>query len=130
MIIRKHFNSIREAEKYQSNLYRQYNKVRLIDFPSLKDDGIYAWEFSDSIRKKKLKLAKKIYRASDNSEWLVEKVTIEKKRGEQMFWTGELMGSENQKIGNFKCFRETNQKYVLKQIEDYVDTKRIAGQDK
>lgn len=49
MIVTKRCANLKCAERVQSKLYDQYNKVRLIDFPELQDAGIYKWDVSDEI---------------------------------------------------------------------------------
>lgn len=42
----KHFETIKQAEKYQNSLYNKFNSVRLFSFPSNSESGLYTWEVS------------------------------------------------------------------------------------
>lgn len=44
-IIRKHYDTIRQAERYQNRLYSRFHYVRLIRFPLCAGEtGWYVWE--------------------------------------------------------------------------------------
>lgn len=42
--IKKHYDSIKQAESYQSRLYNKYDHVRLVSFPLSGEAGDYIWE--------------------------------------------------------------------------------------
>ena len=42
--IKKRFNNMDDASKFQDKLYWRYDIVRLVDFPRSSDYGIYVWE--------------------------------------------------------------------------------------
>jgi hypothetical protein len=42
--IRKHFETLKQAEQYQNKLYNRYHHVRLVHSPLFTEDGTYVWE--------------------------------------------------------------------------------------
>lgn len=40
----KRFSTKGDAERHQERLYTQYDYVRLVRWPWLSEDGVYAWE--------------------------------------------------------------------------------------
>lgn len=46
-IITKHFETIKQAEKYQFKLYDKYNSVVLISSPLFTESGTYKWKVSE-----------------------------------------------------------------------------------
>ena len=42
--IAKHFQTIRQAERYQDRLYNRFDVVRLVRFPLFDEAGSYVWE--------------------------------------------------------------------------------------
>lgn len=44
MTIAKTFDTLRQAERFQSRLYDKYESVRLVLFPRFSEAGKYVWE--------------------------------------------------------------------------------------
>lgn len=44
--ISKRCKTIKQAEKYQNELYKKYPYVRLITSPLWSEEGLYIWEIS------------------------------------------------------------------------------------
>lgn len=44
--ITKHFDTLKQAERYQNRLYGRYDKVRLVRSPRFSEAGTYVWEVS------------------------------------------------------------------------------------
>jgi len=44
--IQKRFKTIKQAEKYQNNLYNKFPYVRLFICPMWSEEGLYIWEVS------------------------------------------------------------------------------------
>ena len=42
--IKRFFNWINDAEKFQNRLYDKYNSVKLVAFPQFDKAGFYVWE--------------------------------------------------------------------------------------
>ncbi len=45
-LITKHFDTLKQAERFQANLYNKYNKVFLFEFPVISERGHYKWQVS------------------------------------------------------------------------------------
>lgn len=44
MTITKHFDTLKQAEKYQNLLYNKYHRVVLMNAPMFEESGNYVWE--------------------------------------------------------------------------------------
>jgi hypothetical protein len=42
--IKKQFQTIKQAERYQERLYNKYDSVNLKSFPMFQEQGTYTWE--------------------------------------------------------------------------------------
>jgi len=42
--IRKHFDTLEEAEQYQDKLYEKYDRVYLVSCPLFEEYGVYSWQ--------------------------------------------------------------------------------------
>jgi hypothetical protein len=47
--VKRFFNWLQQAEKFQNRLYGKYNSVKLVGFPQIDKAGFYVWEVSDRI---------------------------------------------------------------------------------
>ena len=41
--IKKYFDNLKQAERYQNRLNGKYDSVKLIDFPHFEENGFYCW---------------------------------------------------------------------------------------
>jgi hypothetical protein len=44
--INKHFNTLKEAERYLNKLYNKYHHVIVIKYPLFSENGIYIFEIN------------------------------------------------------------------------------------
>lgn len=58
-----------------------------------------------------MKLSKSIYLDSFENQWVIEKISIKKNKGNYIHWIGEC---KNKSIG----FREKNKKDIIKRIKE------------
>jgi hypothetical protein len=45
--IKKQFDTLNKAEKYQNRLYDRYSHVRLTSSPMFSESGLYVWEVKE-----------------------------------------------------------------------------------
>ena len=53
--IKRFFNWMRDAEKFQNRLYNKYNSVKLVRYPQFDKAGFYVWEVSGQYSNVKIK---------------------------------------------------------------------------
>jgi hypothetical protein len=46
-VIRKEFKTLKQAERYQNQLYNRFESVQLVGFPRFSEDGIYTWNVKE-----------------------------------------------------------------------------------
>lgn len=53
--VKRFFNWMQQAEKFQNRLYSKYNSVKLVGFPQIDKAGFYVWEVADQYSNVRIK---------------------------------------------------------------------------